>query len=112
MKIGNVFFDIDKNGFNNMLQLKETIVPYAWHSFCISIDLVQNITKLYHNDHIQMVQRFTITHNDTEGLYRLMTKGHLGGSQFVGLIADFQMFGSVLSEEIVFQWTSCQAEVY
>ena len=67
--------------------------------------------KLYHNDHIQAVQAFTVTHNDKKGLSKLMTKGHLGGPQFVGLLADFQMFGSVLSEEIIYQWTACQIKV-
>ena len=40
-----------------------------------------------------------------------MTRGQLGGSQFVGLLADFQVFDSVLSEDTIFQWTSCQTQV-
>ena len=105
--MGNPFFDIDKNVFNNILEMKEVIVPYTWHSFCISIDLVKNIIKLYHNDHIQAVQHFTITHNDKEGLSKLMKQGNLGGPKFVGLVTDFQIFGTALPEALIFEWTSC-----
>ena len=109
--MGNAFFDIDKNVFNNILEMKETILPFEWHSFCISIDLVKSVMKLYHNDHIQAVQNFTITHGDKEGISKLMTKGHLGGPKFVGFLADFEIFGTALSEEILFGWTSCQIQV-
>ena len=103
--------DIEKNVFNNMLEMQEMIVPYAWHSFCIVLDLAQSFVKLYHNDHVQIVQSFEVMHNDKEGLSKLLTKGHLGGSQFVGMLTDFQMFGRVLSEDIIYKWTSCQIQV-
>ena len=83
IKLGNTFFDIDKNVFNNILEMQELILPFEWHSFCISIDLMKNSMKLYHNDHLQAVQNFTIVHGDKVGLRRLMTKGHLGGQKFV-----------------------------
>ena len=111
IKIGNAFIDIDKNVFNNILEMQEIIVPYAWHSFCISIDLVETTVKLYHNDHIQLVQKFSIQHVDKEGLSKLMTKGHLGGPKFVGILTDFQMFGKVRSEDFIYEWTSCQIKV-
>ena len=111
IKIGNKFFDIDKNVFNNILEMTEIILPMEWHSFCISIDLVNNNMKFYHNDHIQAIQNFTITHGDKDGLARLMTKGHLGGPKFVGYLADFQMFGKSLAEDKIYEWTSCQTQV-
>ena len=111
IKIGNRFFDIDKNVFNNILEMTEIILPMEWHSFCISIDLVRNNMKLYHNDHLQVVQNFTITHNDKDGLAKLMPNGQLGGQKFSGYIADFQLFGSPLSEESIYEWTSCQDQV-
>ena len=92
IKIGNQFFDIDKNVFNNILEMKQIVLPFEWHSYCISIDLVTNSMKLFHNNRIQAVQNFTITHGDKDGLGRLMTKGHLGGPKFVGYFADFQIF--------------------
>ena len=109
--MGNKFFDIDQNVFNNILEMKQLVLPLEWHSFCISIDLQKNQMKLYHNDHVQAVQNFTVTHNDHAGLAKLMTKGHLGGAKFVGYIADFQIFGSSLPENEILQWTSCQSEV-
>ena len=111
IKIGNIFFDIDKNVFNNILEMKEIILPMEWHSFCISIDLINNSMKFYHNDHIQAIQNFTITHGDKGGLARLMSKGQLGGPKFVGFLADFQMFGKSLAEDKIYEWTSCKTQV-
>ena len=111
VKMGNIFFDIDKNVFKNILEMYEITLPLEWHSYCISIDLIMNNMKLYHNDHLQVVQNFTITHTDQEGLAKLMTRGHLGGPKFLGIIADFQVFGTALSEDSILQWTSCQIQV-
>ena len=111
VKMGNEFFDIDKNVFKNILEMYEIILPFEWHSFCMTIDLTKNTMKLYHNDHLQVVQNFTVAHQDQEGLSRLMTRGHLGGQKFVGYIADFQVFGSALPENKILQWTSCQRQV-
>ena len=91
--------------------MKEVIVPYAWHSFCISIDLVQNVIKLYHNDHIQFVQPFAITHSDKDGLHNLMSHGYLGGPKFVGYVTDFQIFAKVLHKDDIYEWTACNAKV-
>ena len=111
IKIGNTFVDVDKNVFNNILEMQEIIVPYAWHSFCITIDLEKSVVKLYHNDHIQVKQNFEVKHDDKEGLSKLMTRGHLGGPQFVGILTDFQIFGTVLSLETILKWTSCKIQV-
>ena len=110
LKMGGTFYNIDKNVFSNILDMKEIILPFQWHSFCISIDLTANIMILYHNDHIQAWQNFTITHNDMEGISQLMTKGHLGGPKFAGFIADLQVFRTALPEDIIFKWTSCQIQ--
>ena len=91
--------------------MQEIIVPYAWHSFCITIDLDNSNIKLFHNDHIQVVQNFEVKHNDKEGLSKLMTRGHLGGAEFVGILTDFQIFGKVLSVETIYKWTSCKIQV-
>ena len=111
IKVGNTYLEIEKNVFNNILEMQEIVVPYAWHSFCILIDLEKSLMKLFHNDHVQVVQKFEVMHDDKEGLSKLLTKGHLGGSQFVGILTDFQMFGKILSEEIIYKWTSCQIQV-
>ena len=111
LKMGNKFFDIDKNVFNNILEMYEIVLPFEWHSFCITIDLVLSKMKLYHNDNLQAVQNFTIMHDDKDGISKLMTRGHLGGKKFVGYIADFQVFGTALTQKSVFDWTSCQNQV-
>ena len=111
IKIGNTFFNVDKNVFNNILELKEIILPFEWHSFCISIDLIKNRMKFYHNTNIQAVQNFTIAHKDIRGIKQLMTKGQLGGQKFLGSLSDFQIFGIALTEEAVFDWTSCKNQV-
>ena len=111
VKMGNEFFDIDKNVFKNILEMYEIILPFEWHSFCMTIDLTENTMKMYHNDHLQVVQNFTVVHQDQEGLSKLMTRGHLGGQKFVGYIADFQVFGSALPENEILSWTSCQTQV-
>ena len=67
--------------------------------------------KLFHNDHIQAVQNFTITHGDRHGLSKLMTNGHLGGSLFVGYLTDFQVFGTALPDEEILRWISCDIQV-
>ena len=109
LKIGNNI--AENNIFNNILELNEIILPFEWHSFCISFNLVQNIMKLYHNDHIQAVQNFTSSLIGNKGISKLTTIGHLGGQKFVGFVADFQIFGTSLSEEVIIRWTSCQTQV-
>ena len=101
----------DKSVFNNILELDEIILPFEWHSFCISFDLVKNRMKLYHNDHIQAVQNFTKWLGEKESIQTLMSVGHLGGQRFVGFLSDFQIFGSPLPEAIILEWTTCQNQV-
>ena len=111
MEIENTFQPTNRNTFNNFLVMKEIILPLEWHSFCLSIDPVTNIVKLYHNDHIQAKLDFKFEETDNQEIFKFMTKGHLGGPKFVGLIADFQIFGTVLPEEAVLAWTGCQTRV-
>ena len=91
--------------------MNEVILPFSWHSFCISLDPFTRLMKFYHNDHLQAEQNFTMTNGNKLGISKLLGKGHLGGKKFVGFITDFQMFGSALSEEDIFGWTACQIQV-
>ena len=111
IKIGDSFTDREENVFKNIVEMDENIRPFEWHSFCISIDPSDNTMKLYHNNHIQAIQDFTMTHADKRGIAKLMMKGHLGGPKFVGYLTDFQIFGSALSEETLLAWTSCRNKV-
>ena len=111
MKIGNTFIEMEKNVFKNIVAMVEIILPFEWHSFCISIDPLNNDMKLYHNDHIQAKQNFSMTHGGKKGIAKLMSRGHLGGPKFVGFLTDFQIFGSALSDETLSGWTSCKIQV-
>ena len=101
----------DENIFNILLEMREIILPFEWHSFCISIDPANKMVKLYHNDRIQAEQDFAIETGSNKDIFKLMTKGHVGGQKFVGYVADLQIFGSVLSDKTLFGWTSCQVQV-
>ena len=52
MTMGNMFFDTDKNVFNNILEMYETVLPFEWHSFCITLDMVKGVMKLYHTEYL------------------------------------------------------------
>jgi hypothetical protein len=112
LRIGNTFLDVEKNIFKNILEMTQIILPFEWHSFCISIDPVNKNMKLFHNNIIQAEQDFTMTHGDKEGIAKLMTKGHLGGPKFVGFLTDFQIFGTALTDESILGWTSCNIQVF
>ena len=99
----------EKSIFNNILELNEIILPFEWHSFCLSFDLVQNIMKLYHNDHIQAVQNFTIWLK--KPISKLTSMGHIAGQRFIGFVSDFQIFGRSLPEDVILRWTSCETQV-
>ena len=101
----------NKSVFNNILELNEIILPFEWHSFCISFDLVKHTMKLYHNDHIQAVQNFTSWLPEKTSMLKMASMGHLGGQRFVGFISDVQIFGSALSEDTIVEWTSCKNKV-
>ena len=109
LKIGSPLSE--KSVFNNILELNEIILPFEWHSFCISFDLIKNIMKLYHNDHIQAVQNFTKWLGEKESIETLVSVGHLGGQRFVGFLSDFQIFGSPLPDDTILGWTACKYQV-
>ena len=111
IKIGNAFTKADKNVFKNILEMKQIILPFEWHSFCISIDPINQNMKFYHNNRIQAEQDFTMTHGDKKGIAKLMTKAHLGGAKFVGFLTDLQIFGSAIPDDAILGWTSCQSQV-
>ena len=111
LKIGDTFLEEEKNIFTNILEMKQTILPFEWHSFCICIDPLNKTLKVYHNNLIQAEQDFTMIHGDKKGIAQLMTTGHLGGPKFVGFLTDFQMFGSALKEKNLLGWTVCNRQV-
>ena len=111
IKTGNSFAEAYENIFNILLEMREIILPYEWHSFCISIDPANKLVKLYHNDHIQAEQHFTIKSSGNKSMFKLLTKGHVGGQKFVGYISDLQVFGTVVADDVLFDWTSCQLQV-
>ena len=111
LKIGDTFLETEKNIFTNILVMKQTILPFEWHSFCICIDPLNKTMKVYHNNLIQAEQDFTMTHADKKGIAQLMTTGHLGGPKFVGFLTDFQIFGTALQEEDMLGWTACKKQV-
>ena len=111
LKIGDTFSNKKKNVFKNILEMKQIILPFEWHSYCISIDPGNKTMKVFHNNRIQAEQDFTMTHGDKKGITKLMTTGHLGRPKFVGFLTDFQIFGTALTEETLLGWTVCKEQV-
>ena len=111
LKIGDTFVHEEKNIFTNILEMEQIILPFVWHSYCMSIDPKNKTMKIFHNNLIQSEQDFTMTHKDKKGIAKLMTRGHLGGPKFVGFLTDFQMFGTALTEESLLGWTVCKNQV-
>ena len=91
--------------------MDEIVLPFVWHSFCISIDIDKKEAKLFHNGNIQAIQSFEDLEDETESKSRFMTVGHLGGAKFVGLLIDFEVFGRPLSDDELLQWTLCKIKV-
>ena len=91
----------DKNSnFMNFLEMNEIVLPFKWHSFCISLS--PDKALIFHNGKKQGVLSFKSTKN-----LPLLNYGILGGTKFKGIIADFNMFGHLLSEEKLSVWTLC-----
>ena len=88
--------------------MDEVILPFEWHSFCISINVKKKEATVVHNGHIQVIQVFGELADEIEDEHRFMTEGHLGGAKFVGKLIDFEVFGRPLSDKELFQWTLCQ----
>ena len=63
---------------------------------------------MFHNGHIQVIQKFGELNDDIEDAFKFMTFGHLGGARFLGKIIDFEVFGRPLPNKELLQWTLCQ----
>ena len=98
----------EANQFSNILDMEEVILPFDWHSFCISIDIGRKQAALFHNGHIQAIQLFEDINEDARDEFKFLTSGHLGGAKFVGTLAEFEVFGRPLADQELLQWTSCQ----
>ena len=99
-----------ENRYRSTLFMNETVLPFSWHSFCISIDVSRLKALVFHNGHVQAIQRFGEIETETEDKYKFMTMGHLGGAKFEGVIAEFNVFGRPLSDEELMDWTRCQKQ--
>ena len=87
------------------------VLPFEWHSFCISIDIDIKKAILFHNGQIQAVQLFEDLEDVTKDTSKYMTSGHLGGAKFVGTLLDFEIFKMPLPEQSLIKWTLCQNQV-
>jgi hypothetical protein len=111
IRTGNALSDMDENISNNLMEIKGTILPFEWHSFCISIDPSMGTVKLYHDGHIQADVDLSIEQESNNKLFKFLEKGQIGGQKFVGFITDLNMFGTVLPEAELMEWTSCKIKV-
>ena len=100
----------EANQFSNILGMDEVVLPFEWHSFCISINIGLKQATVFHNGHIQAIQNFKELTDDTEDDLKFMNLGHLGGAKFVGIINEFEAFGSPLPDKELFEWTLCQTK--
>ena len=91
--------------FWNNIELEETIALNDWHSFCISINLDQNILTIVQNGKTIARQKFEVTHDDPESLKRLMPYAYIGAH--TGSIADVQIFARPLEFKEMQSWTLC-----
>ena len=90
--------------------MDQMILPFEWHSFCISINIEAKEATLVHNGHIQLIQQFHEPETDTLHEFKFMTSGHIGGAKFEGILLDFEAFGRPLPDEDIIQWTLCQSK--
>ena len=91
--------------------MEELVLPFSWHSFCISIDVERLEATLVHNDHIQVIQRFGEVEDVVEDSLKFMTKGNLAGAKFVGVITEFEVFSEPFSVDELLEWTLCSKKV-
>ena len=91
--------------------LDETVLPFEWHSFCISIDIGLKQIGVFHNGHVQAVQLLDKLELKTEDKFKFMTSGHLLGPEFVGTVTDVEVFGRPLPHQELLKWTLCENQV-
>ena len=94
--------------FVNSIALKETVLPHSWHSFCISIDIEQKQVLVTHNGKVEANQPIEDVEDKYLRNFELLRFGLLGGTYFVGTIAEFEVFGHPLPLQELLQWTTCQ----
>ena len=111
LKLGSTFNSKEENIFENYVDMNQIVQPYAWHSFCIAINPKEGNMKLFHNNKIQLLQDFNMTHPTKKHSGKLLTRGHLGGPKFSGYFTDVQVFGIALEEENLLGWTKCASQV-
>ena len=90
--------------------MDQIVLPFEWHSFCISINIGLKQAKLFHNGHIQLIQRLHELETETEDQFKFMTSGYIGGAKFQGILVDFEAFGRPLPDQDLLKWTLCQNE--
>ena len=100
------------NQFSNVLEMDEVVLPFEWHSFCIAINIGKKEAKVFHNGHIQAIQKFEELETETAERSKFMTSGHLGGAKFVGKVIDFEVFGRHLPDKDLLHWTLCKNKVH
>ena len=83
--------------------MNELVLPFEWHSFCISLS--SNAALVYHNGNQQGAQNFTWPNQQIK--LPILNSGIIGGPKFVGKLADVQVFGRLLSKDELSDWTSC-----
>ena len=86
------------------------VLPFDWHSFCISINVGLKEATVFHNGHIQAIQPFKKLEYGTEESSRFMTTGNLERAKFVGTVIDFEVFGGPLPDRELLDWRLCQNE--
>ena len=94
--------------FINSISLKEIVLPYVWHSFCISIDIGQKEMLVTHNGKVEANQPIQGVKDSYLKNFPLLRFGKLGGTNFVGSIAEFEVFAQALPLKELLQWTTCQ----
>ena len=95
----------DKSPIYNTIDFEEKIELNDWHSFCTSIDVVNNVVLVAQNGKIIAKSPFELTHNEGERLRRLMPVAEIGA--ITGSVADVQVFKKPLTEEEIKKWTLC-----
>ena len=99
------FGDAD-NRFMNFLEMNELVLPFKWHSFCVSLSSKKAL--VYHNGNKQGNQTFNLPNKQKK--LPILNSGILGGTKFKGFVVDFHIFGRELSERELSSWTRCQIQ--
>ena len=98
--------------FVNSIALKETVLPHSWHSFCISINIQQKEVLVTHNGKVEANQPIEDVEDKYLKNFEFLRFGILGGTYFVGTIAEFEVFGQSLPLQELLNWTTCQIKGY